>query len=137
MPDPQFGESFVALEITQHCNNFFGIIVLQFVACLLGVSMVGFTHHLSQLCCSHLPCSRSLLTASIEDTQRQVWLRLCGFSGSCCIQGFFEPSEHLWQVWDLILNAISPLLLSWWGSSFALVHGISFFGGIQHLPISG
>ena len=40
-----------------------------------------------------------------------------------------EPSEHLWQVWCLILNAISPLLLSCWGFSFALGHGVSFLVG--------
>ena len=32
-------------------------------------------------------------------------------------QGLFEPSEHLWWVWGLILNAISYLLLSCWGFS--------------------
>ena len=32
----------------------------------------------------------------------------------------FEPSEHLWQVWGLILNAVSPLLPSCWGFSFVL-----------------
>ena len=48
-----------------------------------------------------------------------------------------EPSEHLWQVWCLILNAISPLLLSCWGFSFALGRGVSFFGGIQHFPVDG
>ena len=47
----------------------------------------------------------------------------------------FEPSERLWQVWGLILNAISPLLLSFWGFSFALGRGVSIFGGIQHSPI--
>ena len=30
------------------------------------------------------------------------------------VQGSFEPSEHLWQVWGLILNMISPLLPSCW-----------------------
>ena len=40
---------------------------------------------------------------------------------------FFEPSEHLWQVWGLILNAISPLLLFYWGFSFTLGHEVSFF----------
>ena len=34
----------------------------------------------------------------------------------------------------MILNMISPLLLSCWGFSFALGHGVSFFGGIQHSP---
>ena len=44
----------------------------------------------------------------------------------------FEPSECLWQVWDLILNAILPLLLAFCGFSFALEGGYPFFGGIQH-----
>ena len=44
---------------------------------------------------------------------------------------------HLWWVWGLILNAISPLLPSYWGFSFALGHGVSFFGGIQHSPVDG
>ena len=39
----------------------------------------------------------------------------------------FEPSEHLWWVLSLILNAKSPLLPSCWGFSFALGHGVSFF----------
>ena len=50
----------------------------------------------------------------------------------------FEPSEHLWWVWGLILNMISPLLLSFWGFSFALGCGVlSLFGGIQHCPVNG
>ena len=50
---------------------------------------------------------------------------------------FFEPSKCHWQVWGLILNEISPLLLSCLGFSFALGRGISFFGGIQHSPVDG
>ena len=34
----------------------------------------------------------------------------------------FEPSEHLWWVWGLILNVISPLLPSCWGFSPTKVH---------------
>ena len=49
----------------------------------------------------------------------------------------FEPSKHLWRVWGLILNMISPLLLSCWGFSFALGHGVCFFGGIQHSAVNG
>ena len=41
----------------------------------------------------------------------------------------FEPSENLWRLWGLILNAISPLLPSYWGFSFALGCGVSFYGG--------
>ena len=43
---------------------------------------------------------------------------------SWCMQGLFEPFEHLWWVWGLILNAISPLLPPSWGFS-VLGHGVS------------
>ena len=82
----------------------------------------------TQVCCtqSPCPCGSPLLThTSSGDTQTQFWLSLCGFPGSWCAQGIFEPSEHVWQVWGLILNAISPLLPSCLGFSFALGCGIS------------
>ena len=47
------------------------------------------------------------------------------------------PSKCFWQVWDLILNAVSPLLPSYWGFSFALGCGVPFFGEIQHSPVDG
>ena len=53
------------------------------------------------------------------DTQTQFCLSLCVVSVSWSAQGLFEPSEHLWQVWGLILNVNSPLLPSCWGVSFA------------------
>ena len=93
-----------------------------------------------QFCCTQSPCpwGRPLLTrTSTVDTQTQFWLSLCGLSGSWCAQGLLEPSEHLWQVWGLILNTISPLLPSCWGFSFALGCGVSFFGAIQHSPVNG
>ena len=37
----------------------------------------------------------------------------------------FETSEPLWRVLGLVLNAISHLLPSYWGSSFALGCGAS------------
>ena len=92
----------------------------------------------TQVCCtqSPCPCSRPLLTCTFAgDTETQLWLSLCGVSGSWCAQGLFEPPEHLWRVRGLILNAISPLLLSCWGFSFARGCGISFFVGIQHSPV--
>ena len=49
----------------------------------------------------------------------------------------FEPSEHLWWIWGLILNVILPLLSSCWGFSFAPGCEVSFFGGIQHSPADG
>ena len=36
----------------------------------------------------------------------------------------FEPSEYLWRVWSLIINAISTLLPSCWSFSFAVGHGV-------------
>ena len=62
---------------------------------------------------SPCPCSNPLLTrTSTGDTQTQFCLSFCGVSGSWCTQGLFEPSEHLWRVWGLMLNTILPLLLS-------------------------
>ena len=55
----------------------------------------------TQVCYIQSPChcSRPLLThTSAGDTQKQFWLSLCGVSGSCCTQGLFEPSEHLWRL---------------------------------------
>ena len=81
--------------------------------------------------CHTQVCSRSLLTCtSVGDTQTQLWLSLCGFSGSWSAQGLFEPSNSFWWVWGLILNVILPLLPSFWGFFFAPGRGISFFGGI-------
>ena len=72
---------------------------------------------------------------SAGDTQTQFWLSLCEVFGSWCTQGLFEPSRFLWRVLSLILKVILPLLPSCWGFSFALGHGLSFFGGIQHSPV--
>ena len=92
----------------------------------------------TQVCCiqSPCPCGRPLLThTSAGDTETQFWLSLCGVSGSWCAQSLSEPLEHLWRVWGLILNMISPLLPSCWGFSFALGRVVSFFGGIQHSSV--
>ena len=51
-------------------------------------------------------------------------------------QGLFQPSEHLWRVRSLILNAILPLLPSFWGFSFALGHGVSFLVGSNILQLT-
>ena len=82
----------------------------------------------TQVCCtqSPCPCGRPLLThTSTVDVQTQFCLSLCGVPGSWSPQGLFEPSEHLWQEWDLILNTNSPLPTSCWGFSFALGCGLS------------
>ena len=95
----------------------------------------------TQVCCtqSPCPCGGPLLThPSAGDTQTlkgHIWLSLCRVS--CAYKVLFEPSEHLWQVWCLILSTILPLLPSCWGFSCALGCGVSFFGGIQHSPVDG
>ena len=80
------------------------------------------------ICCiqSLFPCGNPLLTyTSTGDAQTQFCLSLCGVPGSWCSQDLFEPSEHLWQEWGLILNMYLPLLPSCWGFSFALGCGVS------------
>ena len=79
-----------------------------------GLLQEGLCH--TQVCCTQSPCPHSspLLThPSSGDTQTQFCLSLCGVSGSLCAEGMFEPSEHLWRVWGLILNVISPFLPSY------------------------
>ena len=87
---------------------------------------------------SPCPCGRPLLPlTSARDTQTQFWLRLCGVSGSWCAQCLFEPSEHLWWAWGLILNVISPLLPSYWDFSLAVGCGVSFFWWDPTSPVNG
>ena len=50
----------------------------------------------------------------------------------------FDPSQHLWWVWSLIVNVIFfSLPPSCWSLSFALECGVSFYGKIQHSPVDG
>ena len=117
----------------------FAPVLCKFCQCYGGVNS-----NLLQkdLCRTHTqspcPCGRPLPTCtSTGDTQTQFFLSLCGVPGSWCAQGLFEPSEHLWREWGLILNANLPLLPSCWGFSFALGHGVSLqrhFSTVQ-LPL--
>ena len=56
---------------------------------------------------------------------KQMLGSLVSVSVGSLVQGLFEPSEHLWWEWGLILNVNLPLLPSCWGFSFALGHGVS------------
>ena len=85
----------------------------------------------AQVCCTQSPCAcgRPLPThTSAGDTET-----LKGRSGSVSVASYgvhkvlFEPSERLWQVCVLILNATLPLLLSCWVFGFVLGHGVSFW----------
>ena len=140
---PRLGNLLRVLELSSQCKNFFGIIVLQFVGHLLGISVEGLmvtsskrayaTGWVTQACCSQSPCpwGKSLLThASAGDIQT-----LEGKPGSVSVgplgpgahKVLFEPSEHFWQVWGLILNVTSLLLPSCRGFSFGLGRGVSLF----------
>ena len=83
-----------------------------------------------KVCYSQSPCphkSPLLTSSSTGDTQT-----LKGRSGSVSVgtmslgahKVLFQPPEHFWQVWGLVLNVISPFLPSCWDFSVAL--------GIQH-----
>ena len=94
---PQVGKSVVGLTTLEQCGNFFGIIVLQFMGCLLGSSIVRLmtisfkriyaTCLASQDCCcqSPCPCCRPLLTcASSGDTRTlKVWSGSVSCGGQC------------------------------------------------------
>ena len=66
-----------------------------------------------------------------SNTQRQVWLSLLWGLWVLMHTRFCLSPQHLWWLWGLILNTILPLLPSYWGFSFALGCGISFFGGVR------
>ena len=82
----------------------------------------------TQVCCTQSPCpcdGPPLTCTSTGHAQTQFCLCLCGFPGSWCTKGLFEPSEHHWWEWGLILNTNSPLLPPCWGFSFALWRWVS------------
>ena len=131
-----------ARELLQQYKNTFGVIVFQFVICLLSGYMVGLTRCTSQVHCSQNPCPKGrplMIHASTGDAQTlecRSGSVTCGVRGACAHKVLFEPSEHLWWVCCLILHSILPLQPSCWGFSFALRPGVSFFDGIQHSPVN-
>ena len=64
------------------------------------------------------PCSRPLPTRTSAGGAQTALAQSPW--GPWCAQVLLEPSEHFWWVRGLILNAIPPLLPSFWGFSFAL-----------------
>ena len=94
--------------------EFFGIIVLHFVNCLLWASVVSLTCCTSQVCCSQspCPCNRSLLTCAStgrhSNTQREVWHSLLWGPWVIMHTKFCLSPLSIWQVWSLTLNTISP-----------------------------
>ena len=84
--------------------------------------------------CSSSPGRTPKLQLAAEQPSTGDTQTLKGRSGSVPVgplgpgvhKVLFEPSEHLWWLWGLILNMILPLLPSCWFSSFAVGHGVSF-----------
>ena len=86
---PRLGNLLWALELWQQCENVFGIVVLQFVGCLVGGSVVGLTAtstkrtcatcHDFQDCWSQSPCPAAdpCLCRRHSDTHRHN-------TRSCC-----------------------------------------------------
>ena len=148
MPDPQVGRSVVGPRtfatvrelLWYNCSPVCGASAQQLSGGVNGnLLQEGLCH--TQDCYTQSPCGSPLLTCtSTGDTQT-----LKGRSGSVSVGSLgpgmykvlFEPSEHLWRIWGLILTAVLPLLLPCWGLSFALGHGVSFYRGIQHSPVDG
>ena len=86
---------------------------------------------------SPCPCSRPLLTRTSEETQTQVWLSLCGVSGSWCVQDFVGVClGSLVGIWfDSKCDFAPPtvllgLLLCLWTWSIS-------FWWTQHSPVDG
>ena len=117
---------------------------------MLKPDMENFEHYFAILwdecscaqdCCTQSlwPCGRPLLThISAGYTQTLKGMSSSVSVGSSGVHKVsFDPSEHIWWVWGLILNAISSLLLSCRGFSFALECGVSFFGAIWHSLVDG
>ena len=86
-----------------------------------GSSMVGLTATFSKTAYVILKSAAPIAPVPWQSTGDPYFLRrhsntvllsLCEVSGSLYTQDLFEPSEHLWQEWGLILNTISPLLPS-------------------------
>ena len=149
---PRLGNLLWVLELLQQCKNVFGTAVLQFVGHLLSGSMVELMAAsstsvyaaccASQVCCSQSPpphgsrCSPRLHRRQ-SNTQRLVWLSLCGVSGSQCTHSF------VWVLWASLVGMgfhykhdfTPPTILL--GLRYCPWTWVSFFGGIQHSPLDG
>ena len=144
---PQVRKPVAGLTTLQQCGNFFGIIVLQFMVCLLGSSIVrlmtvSFKRTMPHALPPRTAAARAPVPAAGHDwpvplqetlnPQRLVWLSLLWRSmllslGPHAHKVLFVRSEHLWWLWGLTLKVIASLLLSSCGFSFALGHGVTFF----------
>ena len=154
LQDPlQQGNLLCALELSQQCENFFDITVLQFVGCLLSGSMVRLMvisskrtyaiHHASRSAAAELlspwqttHSSPVSLQETLKNTKAALAQSLVGYHESWCAQVFVLALWASLAGMGFDLNAFLPLLQSCWGFSFASGHGESFFGGMEHSPVN-
>ena len=128
------------------------MIVLQFVGGVLGGFIVGlmatsskrayFTYCVTQVSApiAPAPMAGHCWPIRLQETLKGRSGSVSGGSlGPGAHKVLFEPSEHLWQVWGVIVNTISVLLTSCWGFSCLDIgyFFFFFFGGIQHCPVNG
>ena len=138
--DPQ-GQVWVSL-LWSHCSFLLGPVVYKLLfgpsqglfpqSCVSsGGSKVGLMVTSSKRAyCTQSPCPTAVCCWPVLP-QETLKHNSGSVTGSWCAQALFEPSEHLWRVWGLILNVILPLLPSCWASPLPLDVGY-LFGGIQH-----
>ena len=128
---PRLGNLLWALELSEQCENFFDVIVLQIV-CWVALWW-GSQEAPPRSAAVRAPvptanhCWPVLPRETLKNSKVGLAQSLVGSLGPGAHEVLFEPSEHLWQVWGLIPNVILPLLPSCWGFSFALGCGIYFW----------
>ena len=118
MPDPQGGKfalgprTFLTVRefLWHNCSAVCGLSAWQLFGGVNGDLLQEGLYH--RQCdpgsCTQCPgpCRRPLLTSTSTGGSN---------TGLATHKVLFEPSQSLWQVWDLILNASLPLLPSCWG----------------------
>lgn len=137
----------------KQCKNLFCIIVLQFVGCLLGSSMVELVKDLLQEGLCHRLCDLDLLhpetsllgqaTAdpySLQETPKHSKAGLALSLWSLCVLGahkvLFEPFERLCGFGIWFLTQFCPPTILMWTSPALLKVGYIFLVGSQGLPLT-
>ena len=125
---PRLRSLMCILEPSQQCENFFDIIVLQFLGHPSGGSMVGLMVTSSKNTYANTPCFPRLMLpvplsaghcwpASTQEALKHSRVGLaqslvrghCNFpQGPGAHKVLFVPSKSLWQVWGLISTRLHP-----------------------------
>ena len=159
---PRLGNLLWALELLQQCENFFDMIVLQFVGCLLGGSIVVLkaisskkTKHTLRLPGLQQPDPLSpwqvtddpCLHRRHSNTEGQVCLSLLWevhsiFPSVLAHTSFVCTLRGLWRVWDAKHNCTPPtillglLLCSWMWGIFLVGSNLLLLMVVQQLAVT-